>query len=148
MVRVFLFFTIVFFGAAGGAPAQDELPDQTKRPHEALLDFFDQNERAIAYHKHCVSAKHMPPIQFLDNANYVTVELQQALKDAYPDKTREEIEQGLLDRAAYLQRKNSQEFYSYGCEERWGQAAKAHYDMMNRIDTEFVKAYIVNHVRK
>lgn len=128
--------------------AQDALPEEAaKKPHETLLELFDQNERAIAYHKHCVSARIMPPLQFLDNANYITVQLQQALLAAYPDKTREEVEQGLLARAAYLQKQNTRTYHEQGCEERWAQSTKRYYDMMVKMDTAFVQSYVVNRVQ-
>ena len=119
-------------------------PDERmfRDPSEVLLEFFDRNELALSYYRLCVNNGLYPPEEFMHNSTYVSLKLQEALAQAYPDKTTKDIEDYIVKRGSYLQRKNSQRAYDDGCKAKWAEEGKSHFDLVNSLKTEVLDSYI------
>jgi hypothetical protein len=139
---------LAFSGYASAQESDTALSvEEAQQPYALLLKFYDDNERAIAYHRYCVSNREFPPQSFIDNMNVVAVELQKQLRAHHPEKTAAEIERGLIERARYLQRLNTQIMHDQGCFDRWADIARRHYDIVTALDNDLILDFIARRAR-
>ncbi len=142
-----IIFSVLVFGGVSFSAFAEEGATLKKEPYRILLKFYDQNENAITYHRYCIDSRTFPPAQFIYNANYVSLELQNEMQKAFPKRSRADIEEFVLKRGDYLQRKYTQTAFDEGCYSLWANAAKKHYEMFTKMETDVIKRYIENRLR-
>lgn len=110
---------------------------------EFLLRFFDLNEAAFAYHRHCVSTKQETINQtFLKTLEYVADELFAEAKKDEPRMDPEYIKTKILERRSNLQYRLDLENMKNGCRTPETEMAKAHYEEFSRYNRREISRFI------
>ncbi len=107
-----------------------------------LLDLFDHNEAALAYHRHCLSSlesvdqSFMRTLAFVENAL-----LEQGIKDN-PSISSQDIRDQIMERRYNIQYSLDHAHSKDGCGAAHVVLAQKHYEMFSRYDHADIAAYI------
>lgn len=109
---------------------------------EFLLRFFDLNEAAFAYHRHCLSRSENINETFLEMLEYVADELFAEAKKDDPGMDTEYIKTKILERRYNLQYRLDHENMKNGCYTPATEMAKAHYEEFSHYNSQKISAFI------
>ncbi len=112
------------------------------RKFDFLLHFFDLNEKAFAYHRHCLSQSESINPVFLENLELVANELFAQAKKDDPNMAPEYIKNKILERRYNLQYKLDYEHMNKGCYSSYLEEAKIHYQAFSHHTKKDVRAFI------
>lgn len=110
---------------------------------EFLLHFFDMNEAAFAYHRHCLSTSEDINPKFLKTLDVVADELFKQAQIDEPDMmSAEYIKTKILERRYNLQYKLDHAHIKRGCHSQSVGLAKAHYEEFSQFSIREVHIFI------
>jgi hypothetical protein len=112
-----------------------------------LLRFFDLNEAAFAYHRHCVSSSEQLNPKFLKTMEFVADELYTQAEKNNPTIKPEHIKGKILERRYKLQYSLDSENIKSGCGSGDSNLAKAHYVEFSRYDIPDIRLFIDENTR-
>ncbi|MGB4107028.1 MAG: hypothetical protein WBK55_04460 [Alphaproteobacteria bacterium] len=125
--------------AAFTGPVAAALPDKKMN---FLIRFFDMNEAAFAYHRHCVGPKPVIDRSFVKTMKLVADELLAKAIVDNPQAKPEEIKSTIMERRYDLQYKLDTASMQDGCNSRDALIAKAHYEEFSRFDVNQINLFI------
>lgn len=125
--------TLVPYQVASAAP---------NRKVDFLLHFFDMNEMAFAYHRHCLSPEQGINEVFLTTLNYVANELFAEAQRDQPNTDPKYIQTKILERRYNLQYRLDNQSIKNGCNTAQTEMAKAHYEEFSHYSVREVQKFI------
>jgi len=128
-----LLLIVVFSPFANAAP---------KKRIDFLLYFFDMNEMAFAYHRHCLSRSDNINETFLRTLELVADELFAEAKKNEPKTDPEYIKTKILERRYNLQYRLDNANIKEGCYSQASIAAKKHYQEFNNYKKSEIRKFI------
>ncbi len=114
----------------------------TDKKFNFLLRFFDLNEAAFAYHRHCLSAGEDINSKFLSTRKFAADELLAESIKENPDIKPEQIQTKILERRYKLQYKLDNANMKEGCLSKDSELAKAHYIEFSRFNRVQIEKFI------
>ena len=109
---------------------------------EFLLRFFDLNEAASAYQRHCGNPGSKVDKTFLDTMKFITDELSAQDIKENPGLETKFIQSKILERRDNLQYRLDSANIKEGCGSKDSAMAKAHYEEFSRFDREQINQFI------
>ncbi len=107
-----------------------------------LVHFFDLNESAYAYHRHCLSPNEQLNETFLKTLTFVADELLDETVKNSPQKHPEYIKNKILERRSNIQYKLDNAHVKLGCNSPAIEEAKVHYEEFSRYSTSEISDFI------
>lgn len=112
------------------------------RKFDFLLHFFDMNEMAFAYHRHCLSPTQGINDVFLTTFNYVANELFAEAQKDKPNTSPQYIQTKILERRYNLQYRLDYQNIKNGCNTAEANMAKSHYEEFSRYSILELQKFI------
>ncbi|MAI62918.1 MAG: hypothetical protein CBB87_10640 [Micavibrio sp. TMED27] len=109
---------------------------------EFLLYFFDINESAFAYHRHCLSQTEELNTTFLQTLEFVADELFDEAKKNEPKTKPEYIKTKILERRYNIQYRLDHANMKDGCYSQASLKAKEHYQEFSNYNTSQIRKFI------
>ena len=109
---------------------------------EFLLYFFDMNESAFAYHRHCLSQTEELNATFLRTLEFVADELFDEAKKNDPKMNPEHIKTKILERRYNIQYRLDHANMKDGCYSQASMTAKEHYQEFSNYNTSQIRKFI------
>jgi hypothetical protein len=134
VIRILLFVLIVALCSVAQA--------SPNKKFDFLLRFFDLNEAAFAYHRHCLSASEGLNETFLNTMEFVADELLDEGIKENPSIKPEQIRAKILERRYNLQYKFDNANMREGCFSKDSELAKTHYSEFSRFDRKQIENFI------
>lgn len=107
-----------------------------------LLRFFDLNERAFAYHRHCLSRAERINPKFLKTFEFVADELFEEAQKNEPNTKPEYIKTKIIERRYNIQYGLDHAHIQHGCHTQDIEIAKAHYEEFSRYNIQEIRDFI------
>lgn len=107
-----------------------------------LQYFFDMNESAFAYHRHCLSQTEELNSTFLRTLEFVVDELFDEAKRDDPDIDPEYIKTKILERRYNIQYRLDHANIKEGCYSQASMTAKEHYQEFSNYNTSQIRKFI------
>ncbi len=107
-----------------------------------LLRFFDLNEQAYAYHRHCLSQTERINATFLRTLELVADELFAEGRKVDPNVDPERIKAKILERRYNLQYEFDRANMKEGCSAKYKQGSQAHYEEFSRYSEEEILRFV------
>jgi hypothetical protein len=111
------------------------------RKLDFLLRFFDMNEAAFAYHRHCLSDEEINRT-FLSTMDFVADELFDEGVKTNPSVKPDEIKTKILERRYALQYKLDNAHMKKGCQSKDSRMGQAHYNEFSHFDRAQIGDFI------
>ena len=109
---------------------------------EFLLYFFDMNESAFAYHRHCLSQTEELNSTFLRTLEFVADELFAEAKNNDPKMNPEYIKTKILERRYSIQYRLDHANINDGCYSQASITAKEHYQEFSNYNISEIRKFI------
>lgn len=109
---------------------------------ERVYNLFERNELAFAYYRLCETEMKMPSFGFMDNVNVVSALLQKAMREAYPEKSLKEIEDGVLHASETIQKRGDDYYRKQGCTGPWAKAGKQHFFFIEKMEEDAIVRFL------
>ena len=114
----------------------------SSKKFEFLLHFFDMNEMAFAYHRHCLSRTENINETFLKALEFVADELFEEAKKDDPGINPEYIKNKLLERRYNIQYRLDYNNMKEGCYSKASMVAKEHYQEFSNYNKSEIREFI------
>jgi hypothetical protein len=143
-MRLSLFLLLLVMGGVFAAPAiaAADAAQKEDRFH-FLARFFDLNETAFAYHRHCISKDRLPDPVFMENLDYVANALMQEMVSEFPDKKPAQHRANIMGRRYMIQQRLDGFYYENKCDSDHALTSAAHYEQFRAIDSVAVQKFIL-----
>ncbi len=112
-----------------------------------LLRFYDLNEAAFAYHRHCLSSE-VIDAKFLSALEFVADELFSELQKNEPDLKPEYLKNRILERRYDIQYALDRANIKDGCYSAASMGAKQHYQEFSHYKQSEIRQFIDEETRK
>lgn len=109
---------------------------------EFLLYFFDMNESAFAYHRHCLNRTEKINTTFLKTLEFVADELFETARENTPRENPEHIKTKILERRYNIQYRLDHANIKEGCYTQASLMAKEHYQEFSNYDISEIRKFI------
>ena len=107
-----------------------------------LLRFFDLNEAALAYHRHCLSQGESVNQNFINAMSRVTDNLYATTASSDPRLTHEQINGKILERRYKLQYQLDNANMKEGCQTKSSRVAEQHYRQLSGYSEADINRFI------
>jgi len=137
---IFLMLFIVI-ALSSCTPAREHVP--SKENFNVLMKLNDLNERAFAYHKHCL--KNTEPMNevFLANFEQAANMLFDESMNMFRQRRPEDIVRKILERRNSMQNTLDKIYRADGCQSSEAKTAQEHYSTFSQLGKEKVKQPVV-----
>ena len=113
-----------------------------------LLRFFDMNEMAFAYHRHCMGGDGGINAKFLSTMEFVADALYDESLKTNPSIRPDYIKKKILERRYNIQYKLDKDNLRNGCQSGDSQTALAHYNEFSRFSRAQIGDFIVERTQE
>lgn len=115
---------------------------EPRKKIDVLMSYFDMNEAAFAYHRHCLSRSGNINETFLRTLEFVADELFAEAVKNMPGTDPEYIKTKILERRYNLQYRLDQANIKEGCNSHPSIIAKQHYQELSNVKKSDVRKFI------